>query len=119
MREKLEKIEGTRGRFSGTIARCGHKSGWKGADIPTILLTNVRDASGRIVCDHLWFNMTKGFAGAGVGDNIGAMVKFDARVKAYIKGYAGRREDFDFPPSHPTNIELATNSLRSATDCKE
>ncbi len=52
--------------------------------------------SGRVVSDHVWFTVTKGFAKLGL--QVGDVVTFDARVGPYIKGYEGYREDvYDKP----------------------
>jgi hypothetical protein len=108
MRTALKKIDTERGSFTGTFAKYGLKSNFKGPSTSTILLVNIRDSSGLIVCDHLWFNLTKGFESAGTlvkGDRI----RFDARVKRYRKGYVNQRikidqSTFDYKLSHPTKI---------------
>ncbi len=78
-------------------------------DERTVLLKDICDAGGVIVCDHLWFNLTKAFALLNLQP--GDRVQFDARVKKYVKGYFGRRDDvFDKPAevdyklSHPTKV---------------
>ena len=109
MRKKLAKREGERATFHGAFERFGIKSGWKGHEEKTVLLKDVCDASGVIVSDHLWFNFTKAFALLNLQPGDG--VQFDARVKNYVKGYFGRRDDvFDRPAevdyklSHPTKV---------------
>ena len=91
MRKELQDINGTRKRFIGTFVRYGSKKAFKGAPITTLLFTNIRDAGGKFYSDHIWFTTTKGFEKYEFkeGDN----VCFDARVKSYIKGYRGYRED--------------------------
>lgn len=110
MRTNLKKLNGIRKRFHGTFERFGTKQGWKGL-LPTILLRDVIDISTkRIVTQHLWFNLTKQFKILDLKE--GDVVMFDARVKQYIKGYAGYREDVqwekpleeDYKLSHPTKI---------------
>lgn len=108
MRKKLAKRNGERATFRGTFERFGKKSGWMG-DERTVLFKDICDASGVIVCDHLWFNFTKAFALLNLQPGDG--VQFDARVKKYVKGYFGRRDDvFDKPAevdyklSHPTKV---------------
>jgi hypothetical protein len=109
MRETLAARDGQRAAFTGTFERLGRKSGWKGRTETTVLLKDIRDAAGSPVCDHLWFNLTKEFAALGLSP--GDRVQFQARVRPYVKGYKGWREDDDLSPlerdyklSHPTKI---------------
>lgn len=115
MREALRQANGLRATFSGIVERYGTKNSY-GYTKPTLLLKGIRDGSGRIVTDHLWFNLTKGFAQLGL--QAGDEVKFDARVKPYTKGYRGYRDDVydkpietDYKLSHPTNLRkvITTN----------
>ena len=107
MRKALKQLNGERRRFSGTFVRTGQKPGWKGSALTTILLKDIKDANGRIVSDHLWFNLTKEFD---LALKEGDVISFDARVKLYYKGYRGYREDvdkpveMDFKLSHPTKV---------------
>lgn len=110
MRRELAKMEEFRGTFRGTFARFGSKSGYKGPE-PTLLLQNVCNADGKLLTDHLWFNLTKGFTALELCEN--DVVSFDARVKSYVKGYMGWREDVydspieeDYKLSHPTKVIL-------------
>ncbi len=111
MRHALKQLDdGVRRRFSGTFVRFGEKLGWKGRTLTTLLLKDIRDANNKLVCDHLWFNLTKEF------DNLtlteGTVVSFDARVKQYYKGYQGYREDVDKPVerdlrlANPTKVQV-------------
>ena len=109
MRKKLKSLEAIRSTFIGTFCRAGMKVDF-GHPKRTLLLTNVKDSTGKIITDHLWFNYTKGFATLNLVP--GDTVQFDARVKAYVKGYQGYREDiFDKPVeldyllSHPTKLK--------------
>jgi hypothetical protein len=109
MRVRLGKMYGERTVFRGTFSRFGLKSAYKGPPLKTVLLINITDSSGRIVCDHLWFNFTKGFAALDLKE--GDVVEFHARVKDYWKGYRGRRDDVwdkplekDYKLSFPTKI---------------
>ena len=112
MRKALGKQEGVRGTFRGTLERSGTKRGWKGVTEITLLFTNITDVSGTVVCDHLWFNNTEGFASLGPWEP-GDIVEFDARVTAYTKGYAGYREEVcfekplerDYKLSRPTRMK--------------
>ncbi len=107
MREELKKIKEVRASFIGTFERIGTKSSF-GYLKQTILLKDIKDSTGQIVADHLWFNLTKGFSALGLSQ--GDTVKFDARVKKYEKGYKGYREDVykpietDYKLSHPTRL---------------
>lgn len=109
MRESLKNQDGIRGTFSGTVARFGTKSAYRGAPIPTVLLQDVKDASGKVVTDHLW--MTVGLQIQRLSLQIGEKVFFDARVTQYEKGYKGYREDVydapievDYRLSNPTKV---------------
>ena len=112
MREQLKKIEGARKTFYAVFERNGTKSGWQGKQLPTILLKNVKTLSGKEVTDHIWFNLTKGFEMLQLKE--GDEIKFDARVKEYIKGYMGDREEViwerpvqkDYKLSNPTKVML-------------
>lgn len=63
MRKEL-KIIGSRDRhvFTATFIRFGFRDGYKGP-VKTILLQDVL-LDGKIVTDHLWFDLTKGFESA-------------------------------------------------------
>lgn len=111
-RKKLARLNGTRQRFIGTFERFGTKNGYKGPE-PTVLLIDVKDGStGKVVTDHLWFNLTKGFAALELQK--GDKIAFDARVTEYEKGYKGRDWErqleapisSDYKLSFPTKIEL-------------
>lgn len=114
MRKNLQKINGTRATFTGVFERFGTKNGWNGPE-KTVLLKDIRNSSGEIVADHLWFNYTKGFQMLPLSP--GVEVKFVARVKLYEKGYKGYREDvykpieYDYKLSHPTKICLVDQKL--------
>ena len=110
MRQGLQKLDGVRRRFVGVFVRYGTKKGWKGVTLTTILLKDIK-INGKLICDHLWFNLTKEF------DNLtlkeGTTVAFDARVREYLKGYRGYRDDVydkpverDFKLSHPTKVQV-------------
>lgn len=113
MREKLKIIDGERMTFTGKIERYGGKGGGKF----TILIVDVRHLTGQLITDHLWFNLTKGFKAQRLDP--GEFVQFDARVKAYRKGYQGTRKQIDRPVSddyklsHPTRISKIHTSDHS------
>lgn len=108
MRKALERINGVRATFTGTFVRLGIKSSY-GYSKQTLLLSDVKDSEGIVVTDHLWFNYTAGFAALGLV--AGDIVRFDARVATYVKGYRGYRDDVydkpiekDYKLSHPTKL---------------
>ena len=114
MRENLKKLHGVRTRFQGTFVRFGEKSSFKGPPKVTVLLKDVKRGSD-ILCDHLWFNLTKELEKLDLQPN--DVVEFDARVTGYVKGYKGhRRSDDEFDDdaplekdyrlSHPTKVLL-------------
>jgi hypothetical protein len=111
MRKELAKIDGVRATFQGTFVRLGQKNGYRGP-LTTVLLSDIRDLSGNPVCDHLWFNYTKGFSALNLWG--GELVEFDARVAEYEKGYKGRNIDRmvdapveeDYKLGYPTKIHV-------------
>lgn len=90
MREELRTI-GSKGRhvFTATFVRFGFRNGYIGP-VKTMLLQDVTLDS-KIVSDHLWFDLTKGFSSADLSP--GDVVEFCARVSAYEKGYKGHKDD--------------------------
>ncbi len=108
MRHGLKSIEGVRSVFQGTVAQFGIKPGYTGRDIPTLMLKDVVDSTGRIVTDHVWFVVGKQLADLHL--QVGDVISFHARVTSYEKGYKGYREDVykpievDYRLSHPTKI---------------
>lgn len=121
MRKELRKQNNQRKRFSGRFERMGSKDSFGYTKI-TVLLKDIRDSSGVVVADHLWFNQTKGFVGLGLLE-VGDKISFDARVRPYVKGYVNHREyiderEWDYKLSHPTKfrIEQRTQKLVSEKD---
>lgn len=118
MRTELKKKNGLRGEFSATFSRYGRASvagPYHGRrEVVTLLFTNVCDASGKEVADHLWFQSCKQWAALGLRP--GERVKFEARIKPYLKGYVGRDEfgdhgdgrTTDYKLSHPTKARLVS-----------
>lgn len=100
MRQDLARLDGVRRRFEGVFVRFGKKVAYKGEPLTTVLLKGVIDISSqKIVTDHLWFTMGKQFAELGLKE--GDVVRFDARVSEYVKGYRGRRDEDDFGDFKP------------------
>jgi len=123
LREELAKLRNMRKKFKGTFDRFGQKSGYKGP-LTTVLLKDIIDIStGKVVTDHLWFNLTKGLEKLQLME--GDIVGFDARVTRYLKGYQGRREDelhpvgIDYRLSFPTKVEKLYSTLHSAAPCND
>lgn len=71
-----------------------------------------RNKSGKQVADHVWFNLTMEFMQLEKELKEGAIIEFHARVKDYLKGYKGHREDVerplerDYKLSRPTKIKV-------------
>ena len=110
MRKNLKEIEGERKPFTGVFVRYGEKMGWTGYPEPTILLRDIQDSDGKVLSDHIWFSLTKGFWALGDLQG-GEIIEFTARVKPYIKGYVCRRKyiderTIDYKLSHPTRIKV-------------
>ena len=110
MRTALKMIGGEqRYSFYGTFARYGVKNGYKGPQ-KTVLLVDIKNENKEIVTTHLWFNLTKGFKKLEMQQ--GDVVTFKGRIKPYIKGYRGRREDvfapieMDYQIQYPTQIKI-------------
>ena len=98
MRIQLKKRDTERATFSGSFEKYGSKGG---KVYNTILLKDIRDASGVIVCDHLWLNRTKSFDAHGILNNRD-VITFDARVKVYKR----KNNSKDYKLSYPTNVKL-------------
>lgn len=96
MREALQQRHGKRGQFSGTVQRFGSKPAYRGPNLVTLLLVDVRDEAGTEVADHLWFVVRKQLKSLNLQP--GDKIEFTARVKEYVKGYRGRREMDDAAP---------------------
>lgn len=110
MRKELQKLgDKRRFKFNGKFERLGTKINWKGYPEKTVLLSNIRDANGKVISDHLWFNYTKGFRSLGELKE-GDMIEFHARVNTYIKGYVSHRDytderSLDYRLSYPTRFK--------------
>lgn len=122
VREGLKPFIFERRKFIATFSRYGEKSSWRFDKFlkkpskstffkeKTLLFVNVRLPDGKIVADHVWFSMTKGFNALGTLVE-GDVVTFEARVKTYTKGRRHWEEDdqfgfeIDYKLSFPTNIK--------------
>lgn len=113
MRKELKPLDGQRLMFSAVVDGFG-KRYFKDKEIPTILFREVKIVSdGKLVTDHLWFTQGKCWSDM----QIGQRVQFEARVKAYEKGYKGKREVLDAPIrtdyklERPSKIVLISDDL--------
>lgn len=115
MRKKLAEDVGTRKKFRGVFARYGKKVNYKGYSEETVLVEQIVDAeTNQVMCDHLWFSLTKGFEKLNLIS--GDVLQFDARIKEYTKGYKNitykiSNTSKDFKLSHPTNILLVKKPI--------
>jgi len=116
MRKELSKLKNQRKKFIGVFERFGTKRAYRGPDLQTVLLKDIKNENGEILCDHLWFNLTKGFGIIKLKQ--GDIVEFEARVKSYEKGYKGYRDDiydkpieYDYKLDRPTKIKKIGNVL--------
>ncbi len=109
MRKKLSEAAGERKKFRATFSRFGKKTNFKGYSEETLLLTDVTDCeTGLVVTTHLWFSYSTAFQKLNLVE--GTQIQFEARVKAYRKGYVNKaaginRRQIDFKLSHPTKVQ--------------
>ena len=112
MRTGLKSIDQVRKKFQGVFQREGKKTNWHGHSEPTLLLYHIKDETGKVVADHLWFSMTKAFEELGPLQK-GDIIEFEARVTNYRKGYVNRsinvkQRSVDYKLSRPTKVRLIT-----------
>lgn len=115
MRQELQSIgNAERHTFTAEFVRFGFKNGYKGPE-KTVLLKDVK-LNDEILCDHLWFNFTKGFEQCDL--NEGDVVQFDGRITSYEKGYKGWNEEkqllapisTDYKIERPTHVQVISRS---------
>ena len=53
MRKALKEIKDKRETFVGIFERLGKKSAFRGPDLVTVLLRDIKNSDGQIVADHL------------------------------------------------------------------
>lgn len=111
MRSQLKNINNHRAKFTGVFVRYGKKH-FKEHETTTLLFRNITALdTGRVMADHLWMNDTVLFQALGELTP-GDVVKFEARVTRYVKGYRGFRDipdkpvEVDYRLSHPTKVQL-------------
>jgi hypothetical protein len=108
MRYELEKIEGQRDTFVAKVEKFCTKPGYKCREEPTILLVDVRRVSdNKQMTDHIWFSAGKSWIDLAPG----TIVKFDARVDSYVKGYYDNRQ-IDYRLKHPTKVSILNDPRR-------
>ena len=109
MREEFARREGARGRYTARVSRFGTKRAYRGPRLVTVLLVDVKDATGAVVTDHLWLTIGKTLERLHLAP--GHTLAFDARVTPYVKGYRGRRYD-DEPPSVDYRLSNPTRFVK-------
>ena len=106
-RSKLAKVgKQERHTFTATFDRVGYKRAFRGDDVKTLLLQDVR-LDGQLVTDHMWF--TCGVTWARLDLHAGDQVQFDARVGTYEKRYKGYRDDVCAPVTKDFRLERPTH----------
>jgi len=118
MRVKLREKCGERITVEATVARFGRRNSFlRNGTINTILLRDVRSATtGDELTTHLWLDRGKRWADV----TVDCVVRFDARVASYEKGYRGKGGDpsrpveVDYRLSYPTRIEIVKSRRVSA-----
>ncbi len=108
MRRELKDRVGRRGRFRATFKRFGSRRNGGYRPAVTALFLDVRDESGYIVADHLWFNVGDQLRGLDL--QAGDEIFFVARVKKYRKRNWNAIEDDpafveDYRLSYPSNVQ--------------
>lgn len=104
MRQELANRNGLRGRFTAVyVERRQHTRG--GHPVTRCLFATVCDERGTMVTDHIHFDLAAWNKDLKPGERI----TFDARVRAYWKGYHDNRRR-DYRLSHPTKVRKLESS---------
>ena len=83
MREQLQQVSGQTRRFTAVVGRPGTVTTSRRSDV-TLLLEDLRFASdGGLSADHIWCKDGGWSSRLRPGD----LIRFDARVVRYLKGY--------------------------------
>jgi hypothetical protein len=101
MRKELGKLMTTRMSFTAKVGRFGTKKNYHGFPEPTICLCDVKDLNGDILTDHIWFTVGKTISKLNLSED--DIIKFDARVNSYRKGYY--KDDYDYKLNNISKIE--------------
>lgn len=87
--------------FTAKVEKFGTKKNYHGYEVPTICLCDVKDLGGKVLTDHLWFTVGKTLAKLNLSEN--EIIKFDARVNSYRKGYY--KNEYDYNLNYMTKIQ--------------
>jgi hypothetical protein len=101
MRKELAKLNTTRMSFTAKVGKFGTKKNYHGYSEPTICLCNVKDIDGNIMTDHIWFTVGKTIDKLKL--EVNEVIKFDARVSGYRKGYF--KDGFDYKLNNISKVE--------------
>jgi len=93
MRTELKKLSGSRLTFTADVSRFSTKVNY-GHVKETICFVDVKFSDGSLATDHLWFDLGKQIKSLNLKE--GDTVKFDARIKTYIKGYINESQGIDY-----------------------
>ena len=126
MREKL-KAMGVNSRhvFYGTFMAYGLGKTQSGETQKTLLFQKIKDENGDEVADHIWMWDARSFNYFEFRN--GDVIKFEATIKKYWKGYRGKRDDGeksvrtkDYELVHPSNVRLIWRGLsKTLLSCYE
>lgn len=110
MRYQLKNINGQRMPFIATVERFGTKKNlYTRLPDKTILLKDVKFAeTGKPATTHIWFTVGKTIDALNLSE--GDIIKFEARVAEYVKGFVNYREyiderTLDYKLNRPTKFE--------------
>lgn len=90
MRKNLKKLKDEKVLLTGTVERYGLKKEYMGGKTITLCLKNIEviGHDGEIeVLDHAWIKVGKTLAEKNIPE--GSVLKMNAHVKEYLKGYVG------------------------------
>lgn len=126
MREGLKAMGiNTRHTFCAKFIAYGYRKNKTGEFEKTLLFQNIKDENGSEVADHIWMRDAHSFNY--VEFKNGDIIKFEATIKKYRKGYRGKRENGeksvrtkDYELVHPSNVRLIWRSVpRELLRCYE
>lgn len=96
MRKELKKMNNLRRVFTATVERFGRRNvnRLNKEVIWTIVLKNITDKNGKLITDHVWFNLSKEFDRLNLRE--GDRIEFSARVVEYYKRNYQAKPEKDF-----------------------
>jgi hypothetical protein len=107
LRERLRQLNKERLPIIATFVRFGRAKSKNGYLNTTVLFTDVKDEKGDLLTDHAWMGMGKRFERLNLTS--GDILRFNARIKSYTKGYSEDSEEnpfrIDFKLSYPSKAE--------------